>query len=366
MHRNSRIELIKIFAIILIILCHSMPDGSIGEKAGIIYLGVATTDISIFIMNYILNLGQIGNLIFIVCSSWFLLENDKVNTKKMIHITGDCTVISILFVIFFIGIGYELPGYVILKQFMPVIYSGAWYVTCYLLFLLILPSLNILIKGMEKQNLLLVNVVLVLLYCAIGFAENSGLFFYSNLIGFIVVYFIVAYIKQYKNNYISNFKSCIILIFTGVACWITLSILLNVLGLYSGFFYYRLGYLNKIINPFFIMIAIGAFGLANRKMSYHKSINWFASMSLLIYMIHCNRIIRDYIRFDIFEYIYVRFSYNNIFIWIFIYAFASFVLGTVGAILYRYILMKPVHRFSEYIADIIRKIYKKVERMILK
>ena len=80
--RNSSIELLKIIAIILIIIQHSCPVYGNVSGGGYINIKYATTNIQQLIISILSCLGEIGNIIFIMCSSWFLLEKKFLNISK--------------------------------------------------------------------------------------------------------------------------------------------------------------------------------------------------------------------------------------------------------------------------------------------
>ena len=363
--RNSSIELLKLISIIAIVFCHSIPDGDVNTFESAIQLGMATDNLQYLICEFIRNLGQIGNNIFIVCSAWFLLDSTKVNTSKIAHMVGDCVFISNLFLIIFMAVGYRFSIIYIIHQIQPITYGSSWFITCYLLLYAIHPLLNRLIKSLDKKSLLLVNLMFITLYCIISFL-TAGLFFYSNIIGFIGIYFIVAYYKLYLTNASSKNRFNIAILLTGIAGWFAMNLITNFLGLHIGFFTDFMQRYNVLINPCFILIALGAFGIAKNKSFYNKHINYISSLSLLIYVIHCNRIIRDYVRFDVFQIILDRYTYSHLLIWVIIYALISLLAGVVFAILYNKTIQKLIHKLFGKLGDIAVLIYKKVESVLIK
>ena len=82
-NRNSSIELLKIFAIIMIVFSHAMAAWPAGDKypytviqQGGQYIDIwaATDNIQIIVTMIMKYLGQLGNVIFVSCSAWFLVE----------------------------------------------------------------------------------------------------------------------------------------------------------------------------------------------------------------------------------------------------------------------------------------------------
>lgn len=66
----------------MIVLSHSVPLWSIEIQEGLIDLNLASLDIQNIVLLIFRYVGQIGNVIFIICSSYFLLESEKANAKK--------------------------------------------------------------------------------------------------------------------------------------------------------------------------------------------------------------------------------------------------------------------------------------------
>lgn len=133
---------------------------------------------------------------------------------------------------------------------------------------------------------------------------GNGIYFYSNIIGFIGIYFIVAYVKIYlkETSYKKEFYISFILF--GIISWIATSLITILLGSY-GVIFYPMTWYNLFINPSFISLAIGLFCIAKNHYFDNKQINFLSSLSMLIYIIHCNRIFRYYIRFYYFDWVYI-------------------------------------------------------------
>lgn len=122
--RNSSIELLKIFALFIIVISHSLPR--YGANSYTIDFNYAR-----FNFDYILNVfeyyfGQIGNAIFIVCSSWFLLDNSRVRSDKVRMIVTDSFVISIGYLIIFLMVGIRITNKFFIKQFFPITFENGW------------------------------------------------------------------------------------------------------------------------------------------------------------------------------------------------------------------------------------------------
>lgn len=91
--RMSGIELLKIFAILLIVISHvvqTLTSKSVVFSSDyVIDANKATTSAICFLLALFRYCGQAGNYIFFVCSAWFLIESKKVKAKKIAGMLAD-------------------------------------------------------------------------------------------------------------------------------------------------------------------------------------------------------------------------------------------------------------------------------------
>lgn len=98
--RNSNIELLKIIAMLLITISHVIPYNYPNPGNEYINIGNASMNFTNIALQFIRYLGQIGNVIFVICSSYFLLEKKKTKYKKVMQIIIDNVFISVICLIF--------------------------------------------------------------------------------------------------------------------------------------------------------------------------------------------------------------------------------------------------------------------------
>lgn len=364
--RNSSIELLKLFAILMVVVSHGLPDNPAGEYIGSISITAASLNPQHFLLGLMHNLGQIGNDIFLFCSAWFLLDSHSSNLKKIAHIMGDCLVISIILTGFFLLLGYEFPTKYLLRMFFPISFNNNWFITCYLLLYAIHPLLNVIIRSISQRNHLLFCLVSLVLYCAAGFLMAGGLFFYSDFLGFIIIYFLAAYLKLYLPKTIESKWFGPLAIAIGVAGWLGMNAATNFLGLYIDYFSNIVMRWNTFINPFFILLSIGLFCQVKKRSFHNRTINYFSGLSLLIYILHCNRIIRDYVRWDYFNYIFLTYSFDLVILWTLLWIAITLVWGVALAAIYRKTLQGFVHKVCDFLCDRISLGYRYIEAFLLK
>lgn len=305
--RESGIELLKIIGIFLIVISHvTQTLYTPNEYFNIDYIleiKYATKDIPNLILVWFSSFGSQGNIIFFVCSAWFLLEGKKINEIKIIKLLADVWFVSVcILCIFLIGDWYNLSIKDIIKSIFPTIFATNWYITFYILFYLIHLGLNEIIFKRTQQELLIIIFLMIGLYFGINYIKQ-GSFFASPLIEFSTIYFVISYIKLYLKEFSKNLKKNQLLLIFSIVGIPMLIILTNFLGLNISFFRDKLQYWNTNNSIFLLLTAIGFFNIFRAKCFINRKINYISSLSLLIYIIHENLIIRTYLRPTIWIYI---------------------------------------------------------------
>ncbi len=369
--RNSAVECLKIFGIILIILSHvvqtlSSENPYVGYQDYVLTLGNATTDSGILLLNLLRYAGAFGNTIFFICSAWYLLDSKKANGKKIVSMLLEIWVLSVvimlMFKVFYPG---NLDIKLMIKSLFPTTFSLNWYLTCYLLFYAIHPFLNRVIYAMNQRTLLRSALLLSMLYIFMNYVK-SGLFETSGVILWVAIYFCIAYMKLYLQNISKKKIYNWILIFLGIGGNCIIVILTNFLGLRIGFFNDKLLHWCHNCSPMLIMATIGMFNLVRDSNFKNTMMNKLSGFSLLIYIIHENIFIRTYLRPYMWQRIYEAFGYEHILLWIFIQVVVIFVACLIICVVYRFTLQKVVSWLSNRGFQLFCRIYEKIENVLIK
>lgn len=331
-----------------------MPDGDTTVFSSAINLG-AERNVQYLILQVMHNLGQIGNDVFLICSFWFLSSSSKIKGEKIISLMADAFCVSVMSLLLFSLMGFRFPLKYLIKQFAPNLFGNSWFLACYLLIYAIHPALNYIISSMKKQTLLLVSFVLGMIYCVIYFVLRNNACYYNELVGFIVIYFFVGTVKNmeiYKaTNRIKLLLTIVFLALLMVAINFASTSISD--SLYSRW--------NVFINPVFIVIAFSAFGIALKtKIATNNIANYLSSLSLLVYITHTNRVMRDYVRFAIFDWVKLNFTYQNLLVWCLLFFVFNLIYGIVFAIIYKETLQKATKRVALWESKIINDLYRKV------
>lgn len=369
--RNSGIELLKIFAILLIILGHvtqtlESTNTLVEYQDYILDLNLATTDLQQFVLVVLRCTGALGNTIFFICSAWFLLDSKMINQKKWWFMLSEIWSVSliILAVTYILRTG-SIDTKLVISSLFPSILSLNWYMTCYLLFYLIHPILNGMIGRMSQTELLKAASFLIVVYIGISFIKN-GLLYSTDLTNFIAVYFMLAYLKFYAKGFMSDAAANFALLLIALAGHIGIILLTNFLGLQISFFSDQLLHWNKTSNPFLIIAAICLLNLVRRTNWKNRVVNHLSKQSMLIYIIHENLILRSYYRPYLINYIYESFGYRYIVFWVFALALAIFLASACASLLYEYTLQKVVRAAGEKLCAGFTIFYQKYEGLVLR
>ncbi len=368
--RNSSVELLKIIAIFLILISHVIwTVGRTSEYIAyddyVVDLSVATTNIQHLIMIMLYYSGALGNTVFFVCSSWFLVDSNRVNKKKMLYMALDVWVISVIIFIATYSLGIDkMDPWVMFVQLFPNIFANNWYITCYLIFYSIHPVLNGIINNLNQRTMLRCTLVLSILYICFNFI--STFFFPSPIILWVAIYFIISYMKRYLKDISENLKINKILFLVGFIGNYGLILLTNFLGLKIGFFQNKVLYWSNNCNPFLILMVIGLFNIVRNIHFESKVINNLSKLSLLIYVVHDNSILRTYYRPQMWHYVYNNYGYNNILMWTIVLGIIIFLFGVCASIFYYRTIRNAVIHIGNKIYSKVTKFYLYIENLMLK
>ena len=347
--RASGIELLKIFAMFLIVRCHVVL--TLGASNGVyqLDLSLATTDMNHLLLVILCYSGVLGNWIFFVCSAWFLVDAKKWNIRKLLYLWLEVWSVSIFIMVSVCTIG-DMPfqKWIVFESLFPTIFNKNWYISCYMVFCLIVPLLNTVLESLSQRQLLSVSIVGITL-CAVGFVfmGYASPFYVNELIQWSIVYFCIAYIKRYKAMYLSNRIYGGIFTAIGVTGYVGMILLANILGQRVSAFSSSLMRWSGITNLFLLLTAFGLFLLANQAHIKSRMINEISSLSLLVYIIHDNFILKQYYRPRIFNWLYAANGSANLVYWVLGFSAAIFV----GSVIISYCYQKTICRLLKRLCD---------------
>ena len=379
--RNSSIEAIKIFAIISIIISHVVlsleikgtPYVSLDDY--VVDLTKATVNNQYFVASMLRYGGELGNTVFFLSSAWFLLDKGgTVNKRKILLMLADVWMVSVLIlVIVLIQREGKVSGALIVQALFPTSFENNWYISCYIIFYIIHPFLNKIIFCMKQKTLLRINILAVFMYFFIAFLcrftvylFGSGTdFFSSRLVIWTVEYFIVAYLKLYAGKSLEKRKLNSALIAFGLIGNCGLVYMMNELGLKNEAFSGALQIWITPYNPFLFAFCLGLFGMARSITFENKLVNYISKLSLLIYIIHENKLLRLLYRPLMWQYVYDRYGYDHVLIDIAILSAVVFMISLVGSIVYYETIRKLTSKVCDRLYSRMASTWKRTENKML-
>lgn len=371
--RDSGIELLKIFAIFVIVINHTVQSltneaYNIPNNGFVIDISRATTNIQCILLQIFRHFGVLGNSVFFICSAWFLLKSKNWNKKKWLFMVIEIWVVSIvIFIITYIILHGNISIGIIISSLFPTTFGNNWYMTCYLLFYPIHPILNSIVNMMNQRQLFRSTLVMVFLYVFMNFINfiNCSWFFSSAIILWITIYFAIAYMQKYLMSFVDNIRENIILFIIGVIGFIGIILITDICGLYSQVLSDKVMRWVNNCNPFLLAMSIAMFNIARNIHFKNRFINYISKLSLLIYIIHENIILRTYFRPAMWNYVYKRFGYSDVIQWVFIISFIIFIFGILCSILYVLTLQRFVNKVSGKLYEVVRIKYLLFEKFCL-
>ena len=371
--RESGIELYKVIAIFLIVLSHVIqtltePNYVLGIGEGtFINIATATTDLDVLLLALFRICGALGNNMFFICSAWFLVNSKKMSLKKVIHMVLDVWIINMI--VFWglhaIGIQFQISDTV--RTFFPTTFANNWYITCYLLFYLIHPFLNRMLEQLNISEHFALTSFLFMIYFIIPVLplEEINLFFANELVIFLATYVIVSFIKTYKNEWTENLKLNKGILFVSIVSYVVLILSVDYLGLRTNYFLNRLVRWNMNNSLFMFLIAFSSFNMMKKKKFINRTINYFSSLSLLVYIFHENLAFRRYFRPVIEFSILRRFGIEHAFICAVFMAVSLAILSFIISAIYKIFFTKIVSKLSSIISQNIQTLWEKYERLVI-
>lgn len=369
--RESGIELLKIFAMFIIVIAHMVQtlttlDPQLSYQGYVMDISRATTDVQTIILLILRHFGVFGNEIFFICSAWFLLKSDNYKKKKWFFMFLEIWVVSVLILIItYVSLHGNISKKILIKSIFPTTFANNWYLTCYLLFYPLHTVLNKVIKGMNQNQLFRSTAVLTVLYIFLSFIKKD-LFYSSNLILWITIYFIMAYMQKYLMQYADSMKVNLTILILNAVGFVGIILLTEAAGHYIPAVSGKMTHWVTDSNPFLIAVSIALFNIVRKIHFKSKAVNYISGLSLLIYIIHDNIVIRTYFRPLLWNFVYENYGYNYVIGWVLILAVAVFVFGLAGAVLYTATIKKAVTKLGGRLYEGLKKRYLAVEAGILK
>ena len=349
--RLSGIELLQIIAIFLICISHAVQTSELFINY------IPSVDIQIILLKLFRYFGNVGNIIFIIASSYFLINKKSVvKSQRIFNMLLDSCLISItIFFGFIIFGGGSLSALDIVKQFLPDLFFNVWFIPAYVIFYLLHLIFNFFIYNMNYKQHLAFLFMLILVYF-LPWSTLSLEFGLSSIPGFWIIYFVVAFIKIYCPNFCESKKKNRICFFVFLVLFVSCVLLENFIPMiYPPF--YKLPIFHDFAVLLLLPMLLSLFFIFKNIKFYSKTVNFLSSCSLFVYCIHENVLVRTFLRPYYYQ-IVLAYNFDLYFLWIMILGVVLFVASYLLAVAYHFSLHKITLFLSNKMSIIIKKLGK--------
>lgn len=291
------------------------------------------------------------------------MVDKKHNRKiKILKMELDVWTISIIYLTVFVMCGVPVHKSSIRRALFPTLYNNNWFATSYMVFYLFFPLLNRVIERIPAGYQKLCCLFSVILVCfALPLFQDFSIFrfHFSYLSMWFVIYFCVSYLKKYQRELLENRKSAIAVLSLGIIGLFSEVATTYYLGAGNRIFCGDGMYWNKCYNLFEWLFAFGCFNLFRSFRFHNLFINRLSSLSLLIYLIHGNFLVRKHVRPVIYSVIYSVFHNQHIPLWLLLFSLAVFVVSALLAYMYQNSIQKFVYRISDQVGVLFSTYFRK-------
>lgn len=275
-NRQSNFELIRVFAMIMIVMSHYIQHGFIQSE----YIGNQTY---IIISHFLGSFGQFGVTLFFLITGYFLIDKTP-NFQSLIKIIIKTIFYSwsIVFV-FLLFLPDTLNFDKIYQSILPISTGQYWFITTYVVLYLIIPILNTIFNNLSIKQIKGYLILFGILWFFIPALSYKIQFAFSKILGSIYIYMLGAYIKRYKIGFFEKFNNRLKIYVISIICillWIYICYKFN---LVDRKWWYHLMFMNSI---FVLLPSISLFHFfKNINLQYNKIINYLSTSAFSVYLI---------------------------------------------------------------------------------
>lgn len=282
--RQSNMELLRIFSMIIIILSHYVYHGGILEQKFAINQVFA---------QFLKMGGKLGVTCFIFISAYYLIES-KFKSKNIFKLMLQISFYAVIL----LGVKFLITGSAsgteIIKSIFAPVYNVYWFPTAYIGMYLVFPLINVIVNKYNEHCLKLV-LYLTIPFSIIHFFFVGSDFLYSNLTWFVYLYLWGGGVFRKCDLHKIEKKSVTIAFSCACMIWIS-SVCITLIGLKTGknIILSHTSYFTDITSPLIIACAIGIF-LTFKKLDIgcNRIINYLAKLTFPVYLLHDNPYFRQ-------------------------------------------------------------------------
>ncbi len=360
--RSSNLELFRIISMLLIIAHHYVVNSGLSSLDGPLY------DDNFSVKSIIMFLfgawGKTGINCFIMITGYFMCTS-QITAKKYVKLLLEVFLYKIVIYLLFLCIGLETFSVMSLVDRLLIIRNVKDnFVGCFLLFYLLIPFLNILIKNInEKQHIRLL-ALLGFTYIFFGTMPkfNANMNYVS---WFTVLYFIASYIRLYPKEIFSKkafwgaatIISMLLSAASVIGClWLSIRTGTNMA--------YR--FVTDSNTALAVMTGVSSFMFfKNLSVPYSKFINTLGASTFGVLLIHGNGNVCDWLWYDFLNNTGV-YKESYVFIHAVLSVIGVFIVCTIIDLLRIRFIEAPIMKCWDKHYDSIKQWYERTENKIFK
>ena len=357
--RNSNIEILRIISIIMIVASHYCVHG-VGKDI--------IQSMNIGFNRFLLEssiLGNLGSIIFILISGYYLSNSDEVKYKKIIHLLFQVFFYSILIylIVCLTGINsFSIKS--LINSLLPITFKEYWFATAYIILYIFHPYINRLLSTLNRKEFItFISILFIIFSCMSTFTTSD---FYGNeLIQFLMFYCIGAYLFKYPKNILDKDNNDYKILFISIALIILSIITFDVLGTKYDIFNKHSIYFLNITSPLLIMTGVTLFSVFSKKQVFeNKLINNIGSLMFGVYLISDNQYIRPLLWGRIFknvEYIYELYLIFHLLFTVIITIIICLLIESIRKLMIEKNLFKKIDKIID---EVQTKIHRRIDSKI--
>lgn len=287
--RQSNIELLRIIAMLLIIICHFSTHGGFQFPSGELTVNRLWTQCLTFG-------GNLGVNIFVLISGYFLIGSAGFRTDKALKLALQILTYSVLFLAVFTLAGANPYGIrTAINCFFPITYSCWWFASIYFVLYLISPYLNKLLRGLDKQDYQKMLALLTVCWCVIPTLFGSA-YGSSYLLWFAYLYAVSAYIRLHVETIAigprAAFLGAFAAMLTAGAAFVISDLFETKLPSAANLAVYviHLQRLPTVLTALFLFL-----GFLQIDIGCNRAVNQISSATFGVYLIHENNFVRPFL-----------------------------------------------------------------------
>ncbi|PAU68991.1 acyltransferase family protein [Bifidobacterium criceti] len=287
--RNSSIELLRIMAMFMIISSHYVAPMFIFNH------NLPPFSLKSYFFLIVGSLGKIGVIIFFSISAWYLCMEKQPSTRKALKrswlLEREVLFYSLGLVIVFHFLGRQyLSLSIILESIFPTATATIWwYVTAYIIFLLLSPSITRGLHAIGKRAHLSLCIIILIGWGLIagilplGILESRA----NDFTNFLFIYVLISFYRWYFDD--CSTRAAWTMLIAGVSMLILSIGAIQIAGtvLHNTSIRNNSIYLAESCIKFpILLIGFGTIVLCEKKFFVNKIINTIATTTLGIYLVH--------------------------------------------------------------------------------